>query len=84
MPNQPTGRMIMRKLKKSTYKGWLPILDRWPDDSENISNLRNRRNLVDYFLPALNPICFRGGVGSSVSFFSSSNTTLKYLLCVEA
>jgi len=35
-------------------------------------------------LSALNPICLRGGVGCSASFLSSSNTTLKYLPCVES
>ena len=36
------------------------------------------------FLAALNPICLRDGVGCSVSLLSSSNTTLKYLSCVES
>src|SRR4029079_14578063 len=39
---------------------------------------------ADYFLPGLNPICLRGGVGRSVSFLSSSKTTLKYLSCVDS
>src|SRR5882724_12308393 len=37
-----------------------------------------------YFLFALNPICLRVGVGCSLSLLSSSNTTLKYLSCVES
>ena len=32
----------------------------------------------------LNPICLPDEGGSSVSFFNSSNTTLKYLSCVES
>jgi hypothetical protein len=35
-------------------------------------------------LAALNPIGLRDGSGCSLSFLSSSNTTLKYLSCVES